>query len=168
MVAVRRDPSGPEKRAVIVGDAMSRDPVTIGPDAGVAAAAALMRARSVRHLPVVGDAGQLLGILTDRDLEHAAFVPALAEAMAWEPRWLKAPRVRDVMTWRALTTQRHVPLLQAALVMFQHRIGSLPVVDDGRLVGILTGRSVLAALEATKPCSGTPVTEDATWTSRTS
>jgi acetoin utilization protein AcuB len=153
---------------VIVADAMSRDPVTIGPDAGVAAAAALMRARAVHHLPVVSDAGQLLGILTDRDVEHAAFVPALAEALAWEPRWLKAPRVRDVMTWQAVTAQPHVPLLQAALIMFQHRIGSLPVVDGGRLVGILTGRSVLTALEAMSPCTAAQAEEGATWTSRPS
>ena len=110
-----------------------------------------MRDRGVRHLSVVGPAGQLLGVLTDRDVEHAAFVPALAEVLGWEPRWLKAPRVRDVMTWHAVITQPHVELRQAALLMFQRRIGSLPVVEDGRLVGLLTARSVLAALGATCP-----------------
>ena len=130
---------------------MSRDPVTIGPDAGVAAAEALMRDQGVRHLPVLGEDGQLLGMLTDRDVEHAAFVPALAEALGWEPRWLRSPRVRDVMTWGAVTTEPHVPLVQAALIMFRHRIGSLPVLDEGKLVGILTGRSVLAVLGPTSP-----------------
>lgn len=134
-----------------VQDAMTRDPLTIGADAALPVAEALMKDRGVRHLPVVGGTGQLLGILTDRDVEHAAFVPALAEALGWEPRWLKAPRVRDVMTWRAATTQPHIALRQAALIMFQHRIGSLPVVEDGRLVGVLTGRSVLAALGAKCP-----------------
>ena len=134
-----------------VRDAMTRDPLTVGVDAALSVAEALMRDRGVRHLPVVGPAGQLLGVLTDRDVEHAAFMPALAEGLGWEPRWLKAPRVRDVMTWRAVVTQPHIGLRQAALVMFEHRIGSLPVVEDGRLVGLLTGRSVLAALGAKCP-----------------
>ena len=73
-------------------------------------------------------------------------MPALAEVLGWEPRRLKAPRVRDVMTWHAMITQPHVALRRAALLMFQHRIGSLPAVEDGRLVGLLTGRNVLAAL----------------------
>jgi acetoin utilization protein AcuB len=131
-----------------VRDAMTRDPLTIGADTPLQIAEALMRDRGVRHLPVVGEAGQLLGILTDRDLEHAAFVPALAEALAWEPRWLRAPRVRDVMTWSVVTTQPHIALPQAALIMFQRRIGSLPVIEDDRVVGILTARDVLAAIGA--------------------
>ena len=143
-----------------VRDAMTRDPLTIGPDAPLQMAEALMRDSRVRHLPVVGGAGQLLGSLTDRDLEHAAFVPALAGALAWEPRWLKAPRVRDVMTWSAVTTQPHFALAQAALVMFQHRVGSLPVIEDGRLVGILTGRDVLAAFGAMRPAETDAVSPD--------
>ena len=134
-----------------VRDAMTRNPLTIGADAGLPVADALMKDRGVRHLPVVGESGQLLGVLTDRDMEHAAFVPALADALGWEPRWLKAPRVRDVMTWSAVTTEPDIALHQAALLMVQHRIGSLLVVEDGTLVGILTGRSVLAALGAKYP-----------------
>jgi acetoin utilization protein AcuB len=107
-----------------------------------------MRDSGIRHLPVVGEAGQLLGILTDRDVEHAAFVPALAEVLGWEPRWVKAPRVRDVMTWSVVTTHPDVGLRRAALIMFQRRIGSLPVVDSGKLVGVLTGQTVLAGLAA--------------------
>src|ERR1043166_9309630 len=71
---------------VDVRSAMSRNPVTIGPEVSLPAAASLMRANQVRHLPVVDDGGHLLGILTDRDLEHAAFVPMLARELAWEPR----------------------------------------------------------------------------------
>jgi acetoin utilization protein AcuB len=50
------------------------------------------------------------------------------------------------MTWSVVTTDADTPLVQAALTMFQRRIGSLPVVEDARLVGILTERDVLAAL----------------------
>jgi acetoin utilization protein AcuB len=54
--------------------------------------------------------------------------------------------VRDVMTWSVVTTHPDTELAQAALTMFQRRIGSLPVVADRRLVGILTERDVFAAL----------------------
>jgi acetoin utilization protein AcuB len=50
------------------------------------------------------------------------------------------------MTWSVVTTHADTPLVQAALTMFQRRIGSLPVVAEGRIVGILTERDVLAAL----------------------
>jgi len=130
-----------------VGDVMTKHPAVVGLDTPVKEAVDLMRSKVVRHLPVVDEAGHVLGMLTDRDLRHAAFVPALAEHTGWEPRRVKAPRVRDVMTWSVVTTHADTPLVQAALTMFQRRIGSLPVVADGRLVGILTERDVLDGLK---------------------
>jgi acetoin utilization protein AcuB len=131
-----------------VGDVMTRDPLTVGPDVSVRAAQNLMREKGIRHLPVVEETGRLLGILTDRDVRHAAFVPALAKYIAWESRRLKFPRVRDVMTWSVVTTHPDATLGQAGLTMFQRRIGSLPVVEEGRLVGILTDSDVLRAMSA--------------------
>jgi CBS domain-containing protein len=130
-----------------VGDVMTKDPTVVGLDTPVREAADLMRSKVVRHLPVVDEAGHVLGILTDRDLRHAAFVPALAQHTGWAPHRVKAPRVRDVMTWSAVTTHADTTLVQAALTMFQRRIGSLPVVENGRLVGILTERDVFAGLK---------------------
>jgi CBS-domain-containing membrane protein len=131
---------------VKVGDVMTKQPTVVGLDTPVREAAELMRSKVVRHLPVVDQAGHVLGIVTDRDLRHAAFMPALAEQVGLEPRRVKAPRVRDVMTWSVVTTGPDTPLVQAALTMFQRRIGSLPVVTDGRLVGILTERDVFTGL----------------------
>ena len=129
-----------------VADAMTSHPTVVDLDAPVRVAADLMRSKAIRHLPVVDGDGHVRGILTDRDLRHAAFLPALAEQSGLAPHRVKAPRVRDVMTWSVVTTRADVPLVQAALTMFQRRIGSLPVVEDGRIVGILTERDVLAAL----------------------
>jgi CBS domain-containing protein len=139
-----RDPVSP--RTTRVGDVMTRRPAVTRLDTPVRDAAELMQSKLIRHLPVVDEAGHLLGIVTDRDLRHAAFLPALAEQAGWEPHRVKAPRVRDVMSWSVVTTHEDTPLVQAALLMFERRIGSLPVVTESRLVGILTERDVWRGL----------------------
>jgi acetoin utilization protein AcuB len=130
-----------------VGEFMTKQPVVVELDTMVRVAAELMRTKKIRHLPVVDAGGHVLGIVTDRDLRHAAFLPALAGQAGLAPHRVKAPRVRDVMTWSVVTTQAETPLVKAALTMFQRRIGSLPVVADGRLVGILTEHDVLTGLK---------------------
>ena len=65
----------------MVRDVMTRRPITVDPDAPLATAAAVMREKAIRHLPVVDDAGRLVGIITDRDLRSAALAPALAPAL---------------------------------------------------------------------------------------
>ena len=131
---------------MIVKNVMTENPLTLGPDAPLRDAVNLMRDRKIRHLPVVEQGGRLVGMLTDRDVRHAALVPALAEHLPWELRRLKSLRIRDVMTWSVVTTHPKATVAQAGVIMFQRRIGSLPVVDDGRLVGILTETDVLSAL----------------------
>lgn len=131
-----------------VGTVMARDPLTIGPEASLREASELMRRGGIHHLPVVGEGGRLIGMITDRDLVHAALVPALADRMPWDARRLKAPRVRDAMTWAVLTTRPDATLVEAGLVMVERHIGSLPVVEGDRLVGILTEHDVLKALGA--------------------
>lgn len=131
-----------------VRDVMTSKPQTIGPDVPTRTAITLMRDKQIRHLPVLNEAGRVVGMLTDRDLRHATFVPALSEHLAWEAARLKSPRVRDVMSWTVVTTSPDATLVQAALTMFQRRIGSLPVVEDGRLIGILTDHDVIRAFNA--------------------
>jgi acetoin utilization protein AcuB len=137
-----------------VRDVMTKDPLTIDPEAPLATACDVMRTKELRHLPVVNDAGQLIGIITDRDLRHAAFGPALAEYLSAGAQrrvrgiveTLENLRVRDVMTWGVVTTQPDASIGHAALIMSEHRVGSLPVIDNGKLVGVLTERDVLRTL----------------------
>lgn len=142
--------------AMKVRDVMTAHPVTVDLDTSVSEATERMRSKNVHHLPVVDAEAHVLGIVTDRDLRHAAFVPALAERTGWSPRRVKALRVRDVMTWSVVTTHADTDLAQAALTMFQRRIGSLPVVADGCLVGILTERDVFTALQAGREVESSP------------
>ncbi len=137
-----------------VKELMTPDPITIDPDAPLGTAMAVMRDKAVRHLPVVDEAGRLLGILTDRDLRSAAFGPALAEHLSLGAQRrlrgvsqaLEEVRVRDAMTWNVVTTHPDATIAHAAAAMFQGRLGGLPVVQDGRLVGMLTERDLLRAL----------------------
>jgi acetoin utilization protein AcuB len=130
-----------------VRDVMGRPPVMVEPDASVRAAVELMRSHRVRHLPVT-EQGRLIGILTDRDVRHAAFLPLLAPHLPGAERRLQAPRVRDVMTWSVVTIEPEAELVRAGLLMFERRIGSLPVTHEGVLVGIVTERDVFEAFRA--------------------
>jgi acetoin utilization protein AcuB len=133
---------------VTVREVMRQALVTVRPDAPARVAADLMKTQQVRHLLVTEEGERLIGILTDRDLEHSAFLPMLARHLRWEERWLRAPRIRDVMTWNVVTVEPDTDLVRAGLLMFERRIGSLPVVEGGRLVGIVTDRDLLAAFGA--------------------
>lgn len=122
--------------------------VTIGADTPVQEAAALMRERALRHLPVL-DAGQrLVGIVTDRDLRQVPFEAALGRVDERAAQ-LGAVPVREVMTWGVVTVTPATDLREAIGVMREQRLGALPVVDaTGHVVGILTERDLLDALQA--------------------
>ncbi len=137
-----------------VKDIMTKDPLTIDPEAPLGTAMDVMRTKELRHLPVVDEAGQLVGIITDRDLRQAAFAPAVAEYLSAGAQRsarqlgqaLEDLRVRDFMTWVVVTTHPDASLAHAALIMSERRVGSLPVVENGKLVGMLTERDVLQAM----------------------
>lgn len=140
-------------------EVMTKAPLTIDPEAPLATAVAVMRERAVRHLPVVDDAGRLVGVVTDRDLRGAVFAPAFAEHLSPGARarlrsltaTLEDLRVRDVMSWGPMTIGPDAPIAQAAAVMLTAGIGCLPVVEGARLLGIVTERDALKTLAAMLP-----------------
>jgi CBS domain-containing protein len=142
--------------ATLVRDVMTSRPMTIDAEAPVETAVAVMRERRLRHLPVVDDAGRLIGIVTDRDLRSALLGAALADylpsvrgRLGSMAAGLNEVKIGHVMTWGAMTVGPEAPLAQAAAIMANARIGSLPVVDHGRLVGIVTEHDILNAMAAT-------------------
>ncbi len=152
-----------------VKDVMTRDPITIDPEAPLGTAMDVMRTKAVRHLPVVDAEGQLVGIITDRDLRQATLAPALVEHLSLSAQRrvrglgqaLEDLRVKDAMTWVVVTTRPETTTADAASLMFEHRVGSLPVVKNGKLMGILTERDLLRALKMQHP--GIPDAESFLW-----
>jgi len=147
----------------LVRDVMLKQPITIDPEAPLATAIAVMREKEIRHLPVVDHFGRLVGIITDRDLRSAALAPALTEflpvglrrAVEGAAEVLQVLRVKDAMTWGVATTRSDASVAEAGAVMFERRIGSLPVCEHGKLVGIVTERDIFKALMmAIKPIRG--------------
>jgi acetoin utilization protein AcuB len=126
---------------LLVKDSMTREVVVLSPQATAAEALGLCRERRIRHMPVV-EGGRLVGVVSDRDLRSAA--PALGDpdrALA-----LEKTRISDVMTSDVVSARPDDPIDEAANRMRERRIGCLPVVEGGELVGIITSSDVMEAL----------------------
>jgi acetoin utilization protein AcuB len=110
---------------------MSRDPVTAFPDDLLIQARLKLQKGNFRQLPVVAD-GQLVGIITDRDMrEHAGY--------------LDRTEVKAAMSRKPLSVTAATTLEAAAQLLLKHKIGGLPVVENARVVGIITRSDVLQA-----------------------
>jgi CBS domain-containing protein len=136
---------------MLVRDVMSRKLVTIDRTETCVAAVRRMHAARIRHLPVVDAAGRLLGIVTDRDLRHHLFSPAVFPALGMTSidTLLAAAQVADLMATDVVTVRPEQSLGEAAQVMLMKKVGSLPVVEAGRVVGILTETDMLRMIVRT-------------------
>ncbi len=122
---------------------MSRPAVTIRWGALIGAAWNQMRTRKIRHLPVVDEQENLVGIVTDRDLRQVIFDPSIQEELGNIPRALNLLTVREIMTWGVVTVHAMTEIRQAARIMREQKVGALPVVVGSKVVGILTERDVI-------------------------
>ena len=139
-----------------VGELMNRNLVTIAESSSCRDAVARMHRAQVRHLPVLNGDGTLAGVITDRDLRHHLFSPPVYHAIGRSPidTLLQAARVSDIMSAPAVTVESSQDVAEAAGVMLRAKIGSLPVVEGGRLVGIITETDLLREIcRADQACS---------------
>lgn len=132
-------------------------PVTVTPDDTLADALRLTRAHRIRHLPVVLTTGELVGILSDRDIRLAMPSP-LTVSDEERAGFLDRTPIGAVMTREVITASRLQTIEDAARTLYRHRISSLPVVNArGDLEGILTETDILHAfvhvLGGTQACS---------------
>jgi len=131
---------------MLVRDRMTLSPVTITPNVSVTEALRLMNEKKIRRLPVVDAAGNLVGIVSDRDLLLASPSPATSLAI-WEIHDLLAKLTVDkTMTREVITVTEDTPLEEAARVMVDHKIGGLPVMKGTDLVGIISESDLFKTL----------------------
>lgn len=119
-----------------VADWMTRDPITIAPDASLVTAYELMSENEIRRLPVV-EKGEMVGIITLSDVLRA--MPGLREDLNTETKLsLTDQTVRLTMTWDPVTVDPEDTIQEAAERMLEYQVSGLPVVSGGRAVGIIT------------------------------
>jgi CBS-domain-containing membrane protein len=121
-----------------VRDLMTDHVVSIRPGDSVERIYDTMGERSIRHLVVVDDEGDLVGVVSHRDLLRRTVVEHGALPLSMERDQLRKMRVEEVMTSEVETTEPDQPLNDAAQRMFDNKIGCLPVVEGYKVVGMLT------------------------------
>ncbi len=134
---------------------MSTDLITLSPDATLAQARELMHENKIHHLPVIDDGGDLIGLVSLTN------VLAATDSFLREDKTRIHAReigIKDVMVTDVATVEREASLRSAALFLEKHRIGCLPVMDDGRICGIITDTDFVAVainlleqIESTEP-----------------
>ena len=123
---------------MLAKERMSHPVITVHLDFPIQEALKLMRDQRVRRFPVVDSVGLLAGIVSERDLLHAAPSDAISLSV-WELNYLLSKvTVEEVMTREVITITEDTPLEEAARIMADYKIGGLPVVRDGEVVGIIT------------------------------
>jgi len=139
-------------------DVMIRDVVTVHPDTDVADAIKLLSEHDVSALPVVDEAGNLVGILSEADLIHRVEIGTEKH----RPWWLEAvtgastlaeefakshgKRVDEIMTSGAISVSEDTPLSEIATLFERKRIKRVPVIKDGKLVGVVSQSNLIQAL----------------------
>ena len=129
-------------RATTVEELMSVKVATLGQGDTLDIADGIMCMGRIRHLPVL-DAGSVVGVVSQRDLFRAALGAALAFGIRRPQELMRSLEIRDVMSTPAVTVEPGALVQEAARTMAERKIGCLPVVESGRLVGILTENDVL-------------------------
>ena len=126
-------------KAAKVRDLMTADVTTLKRNEKLSFADDLMNLGRIRHLPVLDDdETELIGIVSQRDLFRGALAQAIGYAQHARRKLLDNLLVKEVMTTDVITTTPETSLVEAAKVLMERKVGCLPVVENGRLVGILT------------------------------
>lgn len=130
---------------MLVKDYMTANPITITSDTSLMEAGKLLRKHNFRRLPIMSD-DNLVGIITDRDLRDAG--PSKANALSvYELNYiLNDLNVEEIMKSPVITVQADDDIKVAAQYIIDKKISGLPVMTEGRLVGIITITDILQAL----------------------
>ena len=129
-----------------VGRKMTTDLITVTPDTPLVKARDLLREHNIKQVPVVDQQGNLVGILTDRDIKQAWASPATTLSIYELTYVLQKLTVESVMVKDPITLTPSATIERAAKILHERRIGSLPVVEGKKLVGIITSTDLMEVL----------------------
>jgi len=158
-------------KEVLVEQAMTPDPVTVGPQTSVTDVAKIMVARSIGGLPVVDESGELIGIVTESDLvvqdsdvkfpsfvsflSGYVFVPGSLHKFDEKFKKAVASTAGDVMTEDVITVDASDTAEHVATLMTKKKMKRFPVIKEGKLVGILTMADIIKLISKDIPVEGT-------------
>ncbi|HKZ84189.1 MAG TPA: CBS domain-containing protein [Anaerolineae bacterium] len=126
-----------------LSDIMTRDPVSVSPSDTLRVVLERMRQRNCRRLPVV-EGGKLVGIVSDRDVRLALNSPFILRERREDETLLERVVVAECMTPDPVTLPPDASVLDAARLIHERKFGGIPIVDAGKLVGIVTETDLLA------------------------
>lgn len=143
---------------MIVADMMTTEVYTLKETDSVYDARKLMLEKNVRHIPILNDAGGLVGLVSQRDLLAISLSKLTDVRDEQRAEFEKSVRLWDIMTTDLSVVHEQMNLREAALRLQAHRYGCLPVVSHGKLIGIITDSdfvaiaiNLLEQLELTEP-----------------
>jgi len=138
-----------KSKTMLVRDLMTKDVMTLGRNEKLSVADDVMRLGRIRHLPVIDDDGDLAGIVSQRDLFHSGLLRALGYGTHAKQQALELLVLKEAMKTEVTTVTPDAPLSEAAKLMIERKIGCLVVVENKKIVGILTEADfVKLAIEA--------------------
>lgn len=126
-----------------VAEIMTREPYTLGPDDTLADARKLMAEHHIRHIPVLAGDGSLVGLVSQRDV-LAAEDSSVVRGREGDDQTESYVALSSIMTSPVQTVDEHASLRGTAMHLQKTRMGCLPVLRDGKLVGIITDSDFVA------------------------
>jgi CBS domain-containing protein len=143
-----------------VAEIMTREPYTLGPDDSLASARQMMAEHHIRHIPVLSSDGSLIGLVSQRDVLAAEDSTVLNEEGGPDSRD-QYVAISSIMTTPAQSVEESAGLRGTAMHLQKNKLGCLPVLNEGQLVGIITDSDFVAIainlmeqLESTEPEEG--------------
>ena len=134
----------PEKftETLTARDLMTPNPATLDRNETLDLPDAIMNLGRIRHMPVVED-GKVVGVLSQRDLFRSALIAALGFGRKTTGTLIKTIQVKEVMSQDVITIAPNASVKEAARVMIEKKIGCLPVVENEKIVGLITEADIL-------------------------
>jgi len=131
---------------MFVSDWMTTKVYTVNPDNPLSDAIKILKEKTIKHLPVVDKRNKVIGVLSDRDIKE--YMPSKATTLdVFElHNILLETKVAKVMKKKVFTGMPNLPIEEAAMLMYDKDIGCLPIVEDNRLVGIISDRDLFRVL----------------------